>query len=439
MQDRVSLYPGRVKLEPVAGQANTYDLTRADQSTQDGTPINKASLLKDTTAALYGKTEEAVPDDMLIVLSKSVLAKVSEKYTRHVGTNADRPVGSTMTLNVGGKPYEFIVVQQGKPSSMYDDSCNGTWLLMKDIYENRQWHSSDVNKLESSTIHSYLNSTFLNLFDSNIRDVSKQVKLPYRKNGGSGGTDQSGANGLSAKVFLLSGYEVGWTTSDNGYFPVDGAKLDYFTASSGGNSKRIANLGGSAAYWWIRSPYTGSTDFVWYVNSDGSHNNLRASGLGGIRPCIILSSDAEYIYYTDEAGNVYSEQEVETQLTDVLGNLIQIPASQIKDGAKIETSSYTGTGTYGSANPVTLTFPQKPALIFVIGDEGGFLILTPRSRYAVAYMAGSNIAQTVTWSGNSVSWWSNSGSAINQLNASNNVYQVFAFLKTNKEVSNANS
>ena len=34
MQDRVSLYPGRVKLTPVAGQANLYDLTRADQPTQ---------------------------------------------------------------------------------------------------------------------------------------------------------------------------------------------------------------------------------------------------------------------------------------------------------------------------------------------------------------------------------------------------------------------
>ena len=65
MQDRVSLYPGRVKLEPVAGQANTYDLTRADQPTQEGTPLNKASLLKDTTAALFGLNGAAVPDDVL--------------------------------------------------------------------------------------------------------------------------------------------------------------------------------------------------------------------------------------------------------------------------------------------------------------------------------------------------------------------------------------
>lgn len=68
MQDRVSLYPGRVKLEPVAGQANLYDLTRADQPTQEGTPLNKASLLKDSTAALLGLGTDAVPDDAFVAL-----------------------------------------------------------------------------------------------------------------------------------------------------------------------------------------------------------------------------------------------------------------------------------------------------------------------------------------------------------------------------------
>lgn len=183
-----------------------------------------------------------------------------------------KAVGSTVKLKVNGTAKEFIVVHQGKPSSLYDDSCNGTWLLMKDIYENRVWQSGNINKYESSDIHTYLNNTFLNLFESNIRDAIKQVKIPYRKNGGSGGTDQSGANGLSAKIFLLSGYEVGWTTSDYSYFPVDGAKLSYFESGTGtsANNKRIANLNGSAAYWWLRSPYTLSTYYVWSVHSDGN-------------------------------------------------------------------------------------------------------------------------------------------------------------------------
>lgn len=203
-----------------------------------------------------------------------------------------KAVGSTVKLKVNGTAKEFIVVHQGKPSSLYDNSCDGTWLLMKDIYENRQWHNSNVNNLENSTIHSYLNGTFLNLFESNIRDAIKQVKLPYRKNGGSGGSDQSGANGLLCKIFLLSGYEIGFTTSDNSYFPVDGAKLSYFESGTGSSAlnKRIAYLNGSAALWWLRSPRTSNTNGVWRVGASGHCYGSDASGSGGIRPALVLPS-----------------------------------------------------------------------------------------------------------------------------------------------------
>ena len=214
-----------------------------------------------------------------------------------LGTKA---VGSIVKLKVNGAAKEFIVVHQGKPGSMYDESCNGTWLLMKDIYESRQWHSTNTNYLEYSTIHSYLNSTFLNLFESNIRDAIKQVKIPYRKNGGGGGADQSGANGLPAKIFLLSGYEVGWTTSDNQNFPVDGAKLSYFEAGTGtsANNKRVANLDGSVFFWWLRSPYASGN--VWRVSPNGLYDSSNASYSNGIRPALILPQDME----VDSSGNV---------------------------------------------------------------------------------------------------------------------------------------
>ena len=168
---------------------------------------------------------------------------------------------------------------------------------MKDIYENRQWYSSNVNKLESSTIHSYLNSTFLNLFDSNIKDAIKQVKIPYRKNGGSGGTNQSGANGLPCKIFLLSGYEVGWTSSVNQYFPQDGAKLSYFESGTGTSAdrKRSAKFKGSNGAWGLRSPCADNTSYgtsaMWEVANDGRKLLAEASSTLGIRPAIILPSD----------------------------------------------------------------------------------------------------------------------------------------------------
>ena len=70
MKDRDPLYPGRVTLTPVSGQANTFDMVRADDPTQAGTPLNKATFLKDATAALYGLGESAVPDNVLAELGK---------------------------------------------------------------------------------------------------------------------------------------------------------------------------------------------------------------------------------------------------------------------------------------------------------------------------------------------------------------------------------
>lgn len=199
-------------------------------------------------------------------------------------------VGTTVKLNVSGTPWEFLIVHQGLPSSLYDASCDGTWLLMKDIYENRAWNSSDSNVYATSTVNTYLNSPFLGLFDSDIQSAIKQVKIPYRQNGGSGGTDQSGANGLSAKIFLLGGYEVGFTTSVSQFFPVDGAKLAYFESETGtsASNKRIANFGGRAGYWRLRSPHTNSTSSVWSVRSDGTGYSMSASTSYGIRPAFIL-------------------------------------------------------------------------------------------------------------------------------------------------------
>lgn len=203
-----------------------------------------------------------------------------------LGTKA---VGSIVKIKVNGAAKDFIIVHQGLPSSAYDASCNGTWLLMKDIYTTSTF-SNNNNSYKDSSIHSYLNGTFFNLIDGDIRNAIKQVKIPYQNGTGSGGSLATGSNGLSTKVFLLSGYEVGWTTSDNGYFPKDGVRLAYFGNSSGGNSKRVAYNGSSAAVWWLRSPRTYDTNYVWYVDSGGSRYNNWCSYSCGVRPAFILPS-----------------------------------------------------------------------------------------------------------------------------------------------------
>ena len=205
-------------------------------------------------------------------------------------TLSSKAIGSTIKLKVNGSAKDFIVVHQGKPSSVYDDSCNGTWLLMKDIYENRQWHSSNTNDYANSTIHSYLNSTFLNLFESNIKNAIKQVKLPYRKGSGTSTTVTSGSNGLSAKIFLLSATETSFSFS---YMPSgEGAELAYFKgcADNSSDSKRVAYLNGSATFWWLRSPSCYDFFSARCVLSNGDWRGNDCSSSYGIRPALILPS-----------------------------------------------------------------------------------------------------------------------------------------------------
>lgn len=207
------------------------------------------------------------------------------------GTSAgDIDVGATVKINENGQPVDYLVVHQGLPSDIYDSSCEGTWCLRKDIAENRKWDSGNSNVLETSDIHAYCNGDWMNRYDPDVAEAIKQVKIPYRQNGGSGGTDRNGANGLSCKIFLLSGKEVGWDSSDNQYFPNDGAKLSYFLDGTGSsaNQKRVATLNGSATSWWLRSQFTNGTDDVWRVYSNGGFNNWNADNSYGVRPALIL-------------------------------------------------------------------------------------------------------------------------------------------------------
>ena len=200
-----------------------------------------------------------------------------------------KAVGSIVKIAVDGKDYDWLVVHQGLPGNVYDASCNGTWLLMKDASAAKsRFGDGNGNSYKDSGIHTYLNNTFYSLIDSDIRNAIKQVKIPYQNGTGSGGSLATGSNGLSTKVFLLSGYEVGWTTSDNSSFPKDGVRLAYFGNSSGGNSKRIAYNGSSADNWWLRSPNTNHGSLVWGVKSDGSFNFWQHYNSISVRPAFIL-------------------------------------------------------------------------------------------------------------------------------------------------------
>lgn len=211
-------------------------------------------------------------------------------------------VGDSVFMNVDGVSKEFVVVHQGNPDpSLYVGS--GTWLLLKDIYTEQKWDASD-NNYAASDICKYLD-TFFELLDAGVREAAQTMKIPYRPGANpSSPTDyttppvSSGNSGLTTKIFLLSGYEMGWNADDNSRLPYnEGAKLDYFDAGNGdeARSKRVAYFEGVATKWALRSParqnYTAGTRYINLVSSTGWCTQDSHAAVLGVRPAIVLSPD----------------------------------------------------------------------------------------------------------------------------------------------------
>ena len=171
--------------------------------------------------------------------------------------------GTSVFMNVNDERTEFIVVHQGNPDpALYDASCDGTWLLMKDIYTTMFMDYSGTG-YKNSNVHSYLNGEFLSLFETSIQNAIKQVKIPYRDGNGHAAI-KTGANGLLTKIFLLSASELG-----ESYFGPDGATLDYFKDAQTNDSKLKAYYNGELRGWQLRSTTYSATyqsDWTAHVN-----------------------------------------------------------------------------------------------------------------------------------------------------------------------------
>ena len=214
------------------------------------------------------------------------------------GTNAgDIDVGTEVILNENGQPVNYLIVNQGIPenSPLYDASCDGTWLLRKDIRELGAWNASGVNTLPGSTIMTTM-AGYVDDYDPKVQEAIKTVKIPYCVGNGSA-TVNSGANGLECKVFPLGAYEVGFRQVDSSSLPIDGSKLQYFESfiSDSANQKRVAYMNGSPVKWSLRAVYTVNTMAGFCCDQEGALSGALTDDTSqAIRPALILPYDFKF-------------------------------------------------------------------------------------------------------------------------------------------------
>lgn len=189
-------------------------------------------------------------------------------------TLGNKSVGSIVKLKENGVLVDFYVAKHD-----YENGLNGsgrTLVVRKDCYDTRQWHTSNVNAYATSAIDTWLNSTYKNLLDADIRGVIGTTKIKYTP--GNGNTT---VGTLERAIFLLSVTELGRTAS---YANTEG------TALSIASSLQIAYLNGSTVVQWTRSPYTDNANYAYCLYSGGFVGNYSCSSTRGSRPAFTLPS-----------------------------------------------------------------------------------------------------------------------------------------------------
>ena len=189
-------------------------------------------------------------------------------------TLGNKSVGSIVKLKENGVLVDFYVAKHD-----YENGLNGsgrTLVVRKDCYDTRQWHTSNVNAYATSAIDTWLNSTYKNLLDADIRGVIGTTKIKYTP--GNGNTT---VGTLERAIFLLSVTELGRSAS---YANTEG------TALSIASSLQIAYLNGSAVVQWTRSSYAGNTYYAYCLYTGGNVSSNYCYNSGGSRPAFTLPS-----------------------------------------------------------------------------------------------------------------------------------------------------
>lgn len=189
-------------------------------------------------------------------------------------TLGNKSVGSIVKLKENGVLVDFYVAKHD-----YENGLNGSGralVVRKDCYDTRQWHTSNVNAYATSAIDTWLNSTYKNLLDADIRGVIGTTKIKYTP-----GNGNTAVGTLERAIFLLSVTELGRSAS---YANTEG------TALSIASSLQIAYLNGSAVVQWTRSPNTYDTYYALYVSTNGNVGDNICTNTIGSRPAFTLPS-----------------------------------------------------------------------------------------------------------------------------------------------------
>lgn len=271
--DRIPTYPGRVKLVPVAGQANTYDMVRADVPIEAGTPINRA--LFQSIATVIDATKQAV-DNKLFELAQRVT------------------VGSLAVGSIFGLYEHGVLVPYIKIATNYEKTGRALVIRLHCAKVDTLIDATESGDYSGCKTDRWLTDEFYNSLDTATQSVLAETTL--------GMFDYSS---IKRKVFLLDAMEYGFF-GING-FNTNNQVAEYFD----GNPGRIpAKFDGGLVQQWARDS-SPSSKKANAISITGTLLELNAATeQAGIRPAMTLPVDFEVVAGMPSTANTMATAEV---------------------------------------------------------------------------------------------------------------------------------
>lgn len=193
--------------------------------------------------------------------------------------------GTVVYVNENGSPAAFYVAKHNYESGLNGDGR--TLLVRKDCYNLRNWGkvpTEDRLSWEDSTILPWLNSDYLELLDSKIKNVigSTKYRYSYVYYNTSTGKDLVRNRTRSDAVFLLSMRELGVTSYN-----------DETTTLPIASKLKPAYYNGSAVDQWTRNPTKGDYTCAEIVTKalNAISSKKRVSDTAGARPALSLPAE----------------------------------------------------------------------------------------------------------------------------------------------------
>lgn len=273
VKDRISAYPGRIKLTAVAGQPDTYDVTRVDAPTEPGTPINRA-LFESIKTDL---------DDAIQAIDNKVF-----EFTQwsEIGTLAD---GSPFGLRENGVLTQYVKLA---------DNYEGTGRVLavrRGITHQAVLYTTGKIYYSQTDVDAWLNAAFLTRFDAATRSAITAVPVEV--------WTSNGVAAINRSAFLLSTTE--YQLHDINYMNWLGTPIPVFDS----DTKRVALLNGMPTAHYTRS---GTSDYDTYglVTATGAGTAVRKDTTAGVRPAITLPANFNVTVATYSTANAVATAEV---------------------------------------------------------------------------------------------------------------------------------